>query len=200
MPWAPRREAPVTTSSAARLTEEDEPETTPAEATVEDEPQDNGPPPPPPEAGDPDQQWDTPSGFVRPPDVPGAPGQPPPPPSVTTVHPPSAGPTTQRRRVGGFNLGELERRIREFTREVQKPFRRLERQVREQQAVDVARLADAGDCEGSLALADAWLRDTRRAADEESVRRGVLLQKLRCLNHLGRTAEAEAVRLELEQR
>ncbi|MEW5742142.1 MAG: FecR family protein [Myxococcota bacterium] len=201
MPWAAREEAPAgkTTSSAAKLTEEED-ETPPVEAAVEDEPVDIGPPPPPPESGDPDSQWDTPSGFVRPPSEPVAPGQPPPPPpNVTSAHPPAAGPPARRRRGGGFNLGELERRIREFTREVQKPFQQLDRRVREQQAVDVARLADAGDCEGSLALANAWLKDTNRAADADAVRRGVLLQKMRCLNHLGRTAEAEAVRLELEQ-
>lgn len=199
MPWAAREEPPVKTSSAARLTEEDE-ATPPVEAAAEDEPVDNGPPPPPPTSSDPDEQWDTPSGFVRSPGEPVAPGQPPPPPpNVTTVQPPNAGPAAPRTRRGGFNLGELERRIREFSREVQKPFQQLDRRVREQQAVDVARLADAGDCEGSLALANAWLRDTNRAADEDAVRRGVLLQKLRCLNHLGRTAEAEAVRLELEQ-
>ncbi|GMU60572.1 MAG: hypothetical protein AMXMBFR34_23350 [Myxococcaceae bacterium] len=199
MPWAAREEPPVKTSSAARLTEEDE-ATPPVEAAAEDEPVDNGPPPPPPTSSDPDEQWDTPSGFVRSPGEPVAPGQPPPPPpNVTTVQPPNAGPAAPRTRRGGFNLGELERRIREFSREVQKPFQQLDQRVREQQAVDVARLADAGDCESSLALANAWLKATH-AADEDAVRRGVLLQKLRCLNHLGRTAEAEAVRLELEQR
>jgi hypothetical protein len=196
MPWAVREEPP--SSTASRLTEEDE-ETPPiAEPAVEDEPIDVGPPPPPPDVGDPDQQWNAPPGGFAPQQPVAPDGPPPPPPHVDTAHPANAGPPAARTR-GGFNLGELERRIREFTREVQKPFGELNHRVREQGAKDVARLADAGDCEGSLAVANAWLRDTNRAADPEPLRRGVLLQKLRCLNHLGRTAEAQAVQRELEQ-
>ena len=196
MPWAVREE-PAPTSTAARLTEEDE-ETPPIEAAVEDEPVDVGPPPPP-DVGDPDQQWNAPPGGFTPPQEPVAPtGPPPPPPHVDTAHPANAGPPAPRTR-GGFNLGELERRIREFSREVQKPFQQLDRRLREQQAKDIARLADAGDCPSALALADAWLRDTNRAVDADPVRRGVLLQKMRCLSYLGRTTEAEAVKQELQR-
>jgi hypothetical protein len=192
MPWAVRAEpppSPSSSTSAARLgREDDEPELEPA---VEDEL-------PPPETGDPDEQWAAPpSGTARAPSPtnPDTPVGPPPlPPRVVTSLPPGAGPPAPRRR-GGFNLGELERRIREFTRALQAPFVGLD--LRAQQAKDIERLADAGDCEGSLALADAWLRDTHRAADADALRRGVLTQKLRCLHHLGRTAEAAAVQAEL---
>jgi hypothetical protein len=198
MPWAVHAETNGSTSTASRLDEEDD-ETPPiTEPAVEDEPQDVGPPPPPPDVGDPDQQWNAPPGGFAPQQPVAPTGPPPPPPHVDSAHPANAGPPAPRRH-GGFNLGELERRIREFSREVQKPFGELNNRAREQGAKDVARLADAGDCEGSLAVADAWLRDTNRAADPESLRRGVLLQKLRCLNHLGRTAEAEAVKQELER-
>ena len=198
MPWAVREEPPATSpSSVARLGhEDDEPE---AEPAVDDEPApvDQGPPPPPLETGDPDEQWAAPPSGTTPSTTPETPvGPPPPPPHVVTSLPPSAAAPAPRRR-GGFNLGELERRIRDFSRAVQAPFVGLDPRVRAQQAKDVERLADAGDCDGSIALADAWLRDTNRAADAEPTRRGVLTQKLRCLNHLGRTAEAAAVQAEL---
>ncbi|MEW6431100.1 MAG: FecR domain-containing protein [Myxococcota bacterium] len=196
MPWAMRAEdvTPSATSSVARLTEEDEPA---PETAVEDEPMDEGPPA---EYGDPDEQWATPPSLGTPPPEPIAPqGPPPPPPHVESAHPPAAGPPAPRRR-GGFNLGELERRIREFTNAVQAPFVGLNPKARARQAKHIERLADAGDCHGSLALADVWLRDTNRAADAETLRRGVLTQKLRCLNHLGRTTEAAAVQAELEGR
>lgn len=199
MPWAAREEPAATApSSVARLGhEDDEPEQEPA---VEDEPADQGPPPPPLESGDPDEQWAAPPTSNTPAANPETPvGPPPPPPSVVTALPPSAGPAAPRRR-GGFNLGELERRIREFSRAVQAPFVGLDPRVRAQQASDVARLADAGDCEGAIALANVWLRDTNRAADPEATRRGVLTQKLRCLNHLGHVDEAAAVQAELNDK
>lgn len=201
MPWAVREEPAATEpSSVARLGhEDDEPE---AEPAVEDEPSpvDEGPPAPPLETGDPDEQWAAPPPGTAPSTTPDTPvGPPPPPPHVVTSLPANAAAPAPRRR-GGFNLGELERRIRDFSRAVQAPFVGLDPRVRDQQAKDVERLADAGDCDGSIALADAWLRDTNRAADAETTRRGVLLQKLRCLNHLGRTAEAAEVQRELDGR
>lgn len=210
MPWAVKAEAPARAGSgeagtAARLGGDDG-EADEAQPTAEDEPLDepiaDTPPVAPPEYGDPDEQWATPPGLsgqpgqaTPPPDV-NAP--PPPPAQVDTAHPPAAGPPAPRRR-GGFNLGELEKRIREFSREVQKPFLKLDPKSRARAAVEVTRLANQGLCEEAVAVADDWLADTNRATDAEATRRGVLQQKVRCLTALGRTAEAAEVQRQLDE-
>ncbi len=71
------------------------------------------------------------------------------------------------------------------------PFAPIGSSSREQQARGVARLADVGNCELALLEAEKWLNAPAGDVLEEApLKRMVLQQKVRCLNHLGRSAEA----------
>jgi hypothetical protein len=99
-----------------------------------------------------------------------------------------------------FGLATLEKRLNEMRRAITSPFP-FSGSMRATRAREIAQLADAGDCEGVLLRVEAWLRDPPSLAGEEpSLHRSVLTQKFRCLTRLGRTAEAEAVRAELDGR
>jgi ferric-dicitrate binding protein FerR (iron transport regulator) len=190
LPWArsepPPTAAPAAGGTAAKLSEEDDEEPEAEEPKTEEPAEVERPRDTTPEA-----EWALPEQLTSP----GAPPAPAPALAPTPDEPPPVrAPPPPRHR--GFNLAELERRLREFGRTVQAPFS-LSPQQRQRQAKDVTHLADGGDCEGSLALAEAWLQDSERARDPAPLRRGVLLQKVRCLNRLGRTAEAQAVQREL---
>jgi len=128
-------------------------------------------------------------------------GQPEPPPTVdgtqppavvVTVQPPGAprvNPLRRNRRNSGFSLRAVEQNLRELERQVRNAFPPLTADARAAAAKAIARLADAQDCEAALDAADVWLR-TPASEDEAGLRRTVLQQKVRCLNHLGRAAEA----------
>lgn len=146
-----------------------------------------------------DEGWATPD-FTEPP------AQPPPlpvpdntPPSeVVTVHPDGTqGPvvTPRRTRRGtGFNLKSIEDNLRELQRQAHTPFT----SSRDAQARFVVRLADQGDCVGALDAADRWLSAPAGDATEElPLVRMVLQQKVRCLNRLGRGAEAVEVQRQM---
>lgn len=88
----------------------------------------------------------------------------------------------------GFSLRNVERKLRELGTVITSPSQR------EAGARNVALAADANDCQHALRLAERWLREpVTRAANEAQLRRGVQLQQVRCLNHLGRAQEASAV-------
>jgi ferric-dicitrate binding protein FerR (iron transport regulator) len=150
-----------------------------------------------PPAGNPEDEWATlPAGS--PPSVPSV--EPPPgvpevqlPPAPPVNVPPSQVVTVQpkrRRPASGFSLKAIEEHLRELERQAHVPFAPTS-SSRESSARAIANLVDAGAHERALAMADAWLRGPSSDSPQEPVwRRSVLQQKVRCLNHLGRTAEA----------
>lgn len=110
--------------------------------------------------------------------------------------PPPVEPAARQRREP-FSLRVVERKLLALQRTLSAPV--VGEGVRALQVRDVQWAADSGDCEHALELADAWLRALPSARPEEpQLKRTVLTQKLRCLNHLGRSAEAAAVQRELE--
>ncbi len=132
--------------------------------------------------------------------VPPAPPPPPldaPPDSVVTVQPegaPAPALVPKRRRSGGFNLRDIEENLRELERQAHTPFVPFGSTTRETQARSVGRLADVGNCQLALEEAERWLTAPAGDATEEApLKRMVLQQKVRCLNRLGRTAEAAEV-------
>ena len=107
-----------------------------------------------------------------------------PPPAVPT--PPRRMATTNTER--GFSLKNIERKLREAGTVITSPS------GREAAARNVQLTADAGDCHHALRLADRWLSDpVTGALNEPQMRRNVQLQQVRCLNHLGRTQDAETI-------
>ncbi len=141
--------------------------------------------PPPPE--DPTAEWSTlppsavassqlESSFNRPPE------------QVTEATPPTK---------PGLSLGAIERRVSELRRQIRSPFTQGGT-LRQQRAKEIGRLADGGDCLGTLDAANEWLRYAHDPPEELPVRREVLFQKMRCLRRLGRVAEVEQVRRELD--
>lgn len=102
----------------------------------------------------------------------------------TTTAPPRRMGTAER----GFSLKNIERKLREMGTVITSPTGRAAA------ARNVSLTADAGDCHEALRLADRWLSDPiTGAADEAQMRRNVQLQQVRCLNHLGRTQDAETI-------
>lgn len=147
-----------------------------------------------PASPNPEAEWAAPptgSAFA-PPSPPPAPPIDAPPDTVVTVQPGAPEPSTRRQRRGtGFSLKAIEENLRELERQAHVPFAPIGQTTREQQARSVGRLADVGNCELALLEADKWLTAPAGDALEEApLRRMVLQQKVRCLNHLGRGAEA----------
>ncbi|MDP2272557.1 MAG: FecR family protein [Archangium sp.] len=88
----------------------------------------------------------------------------------------------------GFSLKNIERKLREVGTVITSPTGRAAA------ARNVMLTADANDCHHALRLADRWLSEPiTGAANEAEMRRGVQLQQVRCLNHLGRTQDAETI-------
>ncbi len=150
-----------------------------------------------PPSANPEEEWAAPPPGIAEAPVNVPPPAPPidaPPDTVVTVQPGSvavAPPPTRRRRGTGFNLRSIEENLRELERQAHVPFVPINSTTRETQARAVARLADVVNCELALEEADRWLRAPAGDSVEEApLRRMVLQQKVRCLNHLGRTAEA----------
>ncbi len=152
-------------------------------ATAAAEPSTTGAPEAP--EGSDESEWATlPEGDQPPP-------PPPPPQAVNTATPPPP-----RRRESGFSLRNLEQRLQEFARQVQSPFLNS---AREGQVKLITKLADGGDCPAALSAAERWLEaPVSASAHEARWRRSVLMQKMRCLNRLGRADEANATKAELE--
>lgn len=112
------------------------------------------------------------------------------PPPPTAGPPPSKAVTATER---GFTLRALERKLRDFGAAISSPNRR------EAGLRSIAMAADARDCTHALKLADRWLaQPVAPTARELELRRGVLLQQVRCLNQLGRKEEATALQREIE--
>lgn len=157
------------THSIARLSEEEEPEDgpPPPEETQEEEVQQAEPPPDrTPIAAD--EQWAGPPVKNAPALVPQK--------RMTS--------TAER----GFSLKNIERKLREAGTVI------TSKTGREAAARNVTLTADANDCHHALRLADRWLTDPiTGAANEAELRRSVQLQQVRCLNHLGRTQDAETI-------
>lgn len=88
----------------------------------------------------------------------------------------------------GFSLKNIERKLREIGTVITSPT------GREARARNVMLAADAGDCTYALQLADKWLAEpVTNLKTEPSMRRGVQLQQVRCLNHLGKKDDAAAL-------
>ena len=150
-----------------------------------------------PASPNPEDEWALPpSGLAQTPVSPPPPAPPidAPPDTVVTVQPgaPPPPPTSRRNRRGsGFSLKMIEENLRELERQAHVPFAPIGSSSREQQARGVARLADVGNCELALLEAEKWLNAPAGDVLEEApLKRMVLQQKVRCLNHLGRSAEA----------
>lgn len=159
-------------STAARLREEDDDETPDPEPSSEPAPTSTG-------SESPEQWAQLPQAATN---------------DSGTVAPP---PT--RRHHPGFSLSDLERRIHDLQRAIETPFGPSP-VMRESRARDVSRLAGANDCVGALAIADRWLGEPKSKSDDEPRwRKAVLVQKLKCLNKLGRSDEADSVKLELSR-
>lgn len=89
----------------------------------------------------------------------------------------------------GFSLRNLERKLREIGTVITSPT------SREARAKNIMLAADAGDCTHALQLADSWMAEpVTSLATEKSMKRGVQLQQVRCLNHVGRKDEAAAMK------
>ena len=167
----PAPEQPI--NSIARLTEEDEEQddAPPPEEAAEEELKD-GPAPPPdrtPIAAD--EQWEPAPKSAQP--------QP-------LKYPPA--PVKKTSSEKAFSLKNIERKLREAGTLITSPT------GREAAARNITITADANDCHHARRLADRWLTDpVTGAANEKEMRRGVQLQQVRCLNHLGRTQDAETI-------
>jgi ferric-dicitrate binding protein FerR (iron transport regulator) len=93
----------------------------------------------------------------------------------------------------GFSLRNLERKLREIGTVITSPT------GREARAKNIMLAADAGDCTYALRLADEWMAEpVTSAATEASMKRGVQLQQVRCLNHVGRKDEAAALKKQVD--
>lgn len=163
-------EEPAEQSSIARLTEEEEEE---GAAAADDD----GPPPPEETqeeqepALDPDrtpvaadEQWAAPPSKPKYPSVPVA------------------------KREKGFSLRGIERKLREAGSAI------TSANSREAGVRNITGAADANDCHHALKLADRWLTaPVTGALNETQMRRSVQLQQVRCLNHLGRTQDADTI-------
>lgn len=145
-----------------------------------------------PASANPEDEWAAPPPGIANSKVNEPPPPPPvnaPPDQVVTVQPPP--PPRRERRGAGFSLKTIEENLRELERQAHVPFVPVGSTSRELQARTVMRLADVGNCELALEQADRWLTAPAGDAVEEApLRRMVLQQKVRCLNHLGRGAEA----------
>ena len=154
-------------NSIARLEEEED--SPPAEEVQPQEPQ-QAPDQTPVAA---DEQWETLPQNQKPPTQ-----QFPPAPPRRAVT------STQK----AFSLKGVERKLRELGTVITSPSQR------EAGARNIALAADANDCSHSLLLADRWLTDpVTNAPNEPQMRRGVQLQQVRCLNHLGRREDASTL-------
>jgi hypothetical protein len=123
-------------------------------------------------------------------------GQPPPAGTVEPVKPAPLPAPASHVTETGFSLRLLEKKLLEVQKGL--PFVG-EAAIREGQVRTITRLADAGDCGAALSAADQWLAAARTDnRNELRWRRAVLMQKMRCLNRLGRVTEAAAVKAELE--
>ncbi|MFT3713855.1 MAG: FecR domain-containing protein [Archangium sp.] len=88
----------------------------------------------------------------------------------------------------GLSLRSVERALREVGSAITSP------NGREARARNVTLAANAGDCVYALQLADKWLTEpVTGLKTEPSMRRDVQLQQVRCLNHLGRKDDANAL-------
>ena len=175
--WEPTPPAPQTAlavpapegqpNSIARLGDEEEPEDSPPPEEVQEEEEQQPAPPPDRTPIAADEQWAGPPVKNAPSPV------------------PSKRMSTAER---GFSLKNIERKLREVGTVITSPT------GRSAAARNVKLTADASDCHHALRLADRWLSDPiTGAADETEMRRGVQLQQVRCLNHLGRTQDAETI-------
>lgn len=93
----------------------------------------------------------------------------------------------------GFSLRNLERKLREIGTVITSPS------GREARAKNIMLAADAGDCAYALKMADGWMAEpVTGLATEKSMKRGVQLQQVRCLNHVGRKDEAAALKTKID--
>ena len=165
---------PVQPDSIARLGDEDEDDSPPpAEEAPVQEPQSEQQPDRTPTAAD-EADWNTlPQNQPQPLKYPPVP-----------LPPKRAVTSTER----GFSLRGIERKLRELGTSISAPT------AREAGVRNIAFAADANDCHHALKLADRWLSDpVTNAPNEVQMRRGVQLQQVRCLNHLGRTQDADTI-------
>jgi hypothetical protein len=115
---------------------------------------------------------------------------------------PLASPDASRRLLPPVNVPPPRRRL--SLRELEGRLEALSRAfagvaLREARIQAIVRATDHGDCPHALPMADAWLREpVTGLVDEYRWRRAVLSQKLRCLNRLGRRAEALELQRQLE--
>jgi FecR protein len=90
-----------------------------------------------------------------------------------------------------FALEALEERLSEIGKGLSEDiFGRQD--ARSKSAKQVTVMADSGDCNAAIIAADKWIVASKRV-DEVPLTRSVLLQKVRCLNHLGRFEEAQRI-------
>ncbi len=181
LPSTPVDANPQAPDSVARLAEEDDDSPPPVDETPAPTPGQAEllPPDQTPTAAD--EQWE------------GLPPKPAPQqklPPVSAFAPPRTVVTSSER---AFSLRNIERKLRELGTTITSPS------AREARARNISLAADAGDCEHALRLADAWLSEPlTNASTEQAMRRNVQLQQVRCLNHLGRTQDANALQRILE--
>lgn len=149
----------------------------------------------------PADEWSTPENLKdapvhQPPPVPPPePPQPPmavaPPPPPPEAKKPAPAPKSDDENAVSF-LAKLEA-MKNKVEGAFKPKSRLTR------ANEIIALADAQRCNDAVQLANAWLTEPVPSGESFNLRRGVLSAKLRCLEALGRTSDAAAVRRELEK-
>lgn len=114
----------------------------------------------------------------------------PPPPFTPPTPPPSR----------AFIVGELEERLREVRRAFAPPAVRHAERQRLVTKNEVTALANRGECETALELAERWLiQPATHAPEEPAWRRTVMTQKWRCLMRTGRLDEARLVLQVLER-
>jgi len=98
-------------------------------------------------------------------------------------------------------IGDFQLQFRMAKRSFRQPFAPIGSSMREEQVRQMERMADDGDCEGALSLAESWLAATPTDdAREGRLRYRALRQKMRCLKQLGRDGEAADVARELQPR
>lgn len=182
---------PGTAVSPEPLTPPIEKPTAPSSPTVVAAEDDDAEPP----SANPEDEWAAPpAGIANAPvnTPPPSPALDAPPDTVVTVQPQGAPTPIRRQRRGvGFSLKTIEENLRELERQAHVPFVPIGSTLRDVQARNVMKLADVGNCDLALEQADLWLAAPAGDAVEEApLKRMVLQQKVRCLNHLGRSAEA----------
>ncbi|MBL8952825.1 MAG: FecR domain-containing protein [Myxococcaceae bacterium] len=188
-PVAPTKKATV--EETPDIPSEPQKATPPAPAPVP-APEEQPKPAEPDTVSQPDE-WSTPENLRD------APVAPPPPPPVPAPEPKQQAPTAQPEMAPPSEAEEDNSVLGQLSRTINKVGNAFKQASRGERALHVKALTDALRCNDAIAEADRWLGEAVPKGESFNLRRGVLSSKKRCLDYLGRSAEAAAVQRDLDK-